>query len=1075
MTLRKITSAFLAILMLCSVVTGSVLSVSAEDAQAVITLSDAQQDATVDEVIPQNQFTDAAQALDKEYAYDGDDLGCTYTKDATTFKVWAPTASVVKVNLYATGSDLEEGNAKIGNYDMSKDMDGDKWTGCWTLTLQGDMLNVYYTYTVTSKALITNKENTFETVDPYAKAVGVNGKRAMIVDLDATDPEGWDEDAHVLVQEQTDAIVWEVVIRDFSSSGTSGVSEENRGKYLAFTEEGTTLNGEGNIATCIDYLKELGITHVQINPMFDFATVNETKPLDNQYNWGYDPENYNVPEGSYSSNPYDGNVRINECKQMIQALHEAGIGVIMDVVYNHVYSAGQSNFQRIVPNYYFRYQDKGAWVNGSGCGNDTASERAMYRKFMIDSCRYWVEEYHIDGFRFDLMGVHDVETMNLIRQELDEIDTRIIMYGEGWEAENTLYDYTTCTGTKTMGANQKNAQYLSDRIACFNDEIRDHIKGEVFNLEEKGFVQGEGLKYMGILNSIRANTVGEDAEWIATSPSQTVTYTSCHDNHSLYDRLVSSVYGKSSEYRQRYNDLIAMNKLSAGIVFTSQGISFIMAGEEMARSKDGDTNSYKSAPELNAIDWELLTENADLVSYYRGLIDIRNAFAPFTESTNKYADSYTFYTNEVAIENENPTSSEDEIIYSADCVGFTVKNDAEGEWSEIAVIFNASSKAQTVTLSADTQSWVMIADGEYAGLDAIKVITGNEITVPAGTMIILVDEASYNAAGIKSTDGKVYINHVDSATGNILATNIITGAIGSGYEVKLPAEELLEYDFREVTGAATGKYTEEDIVVTYAYDKYVAPSLLKADIDNNGRVAIGDATIIQKHLAGIVTLADENQALGDVDYNGTMNIKDATMIQKYLAGFDVSIGKLNANYYMILEDGTKELVQSDSMQYRVGAEYKIKPIKISKYAVNKELTTNAEGVLTTGTTTVNFYYEKAETGVTIYAAHLDETQEWVPSIWAWSSKGNAFSSWPGGKMTMGEDGWYVLDTNLPTDDFSLIVSNNGTPQTADYTGLGGTEVWIIIDDSKVVNQGKFITIYDEEPDLQALRAEYAQQ
>ena len=1075
MTVKRITSAFLAILMLCSVVTGSMLSVSADESQAVITLSDAQQDATIDEVIPQNQFTDAAQALDKEYAYDGNDLGCTYTKNATTFKVWAPTASAVKVNLYATGSDLEEGNAKIGTYDLRKDMNGYKWTGCWTLTLQGDHLNVYYTYTVTSKALVTNKENTFETVDPYAKAVGVNGKRAMVVDLDATDPEGWDKDAHVLVQEQTDAIVWEVVIRDFSSSATSGVSEENRGKYLAFTEDGTTLNGEGNIATCIDYLKELGITHVQINPMFDFATVNETKPLDNQYNWGYDPENYNVPEGSYSSNPYDGNVRINECKQMIQALHEAGIGVIMDVVYNHVYSAGQSNFQRIVPNYYFRFQDKGAWVSGSGCGNDTASERAMFRKFMVDSCRYWVEEYHIDGFRFDLMGVHDVETMNLIREELDKIDSRIIMYGEGWEAENTLYDYTTCAGTKTLGANQKNAQYLSNRIACFNDEIRDHIKGEVFNLEEKGFVQGEGLAYMGVVNSILANTVGEEVEWLATSPSQTVTYTSCHDNHALYDRLVASVYGKDSEYRQRYNDLIAMNKISAGIVLTSQGISFMMAGEEMARSKDGDTNSYKSSPELNAIDWELLTENADLVSYYRGLIDIRNAFSPFTESTNKYADSYTIFADTKEIVNENPTSSADEIIYSADLIGFTVKNDTQGEWKELAVIFNVSSEDKTVVIDTDTQSFVVLANKDYAGLDAIKVVKGNEITVAAGSMMILVDEANYNAAGIKSTDGKVYINHVDSSTGTVIATDIITGAVGSGYDVKLPAKELLEYDFAEVAGTVTGKYAESDTVVTYLYNKYVAPSLKNADIDGNGRVAIGDATIIQKHLAGIVSLTDDKQTLGDVDYNGTMNIKDATMIQKHLAGFDVSIGQLNANFYMILEDGTQELVSSESMQYRVGAEYKVKPIKISKYAVKKELTTNAQGVLPTGTTTVNFYYEKAESGVTIYAAHLDTAQEWIPSIWAWSSKGNAFSSWPGGKMTEGEDGWYVLDTNLPTDDFSLIVSNNGSPQTADYTGLGGTEVWIVIDDSKVANQGKFITIYDEEPNLEALRAEYAQQ
>ena len=348
--------------------------------------------------------------LDKS-AYSGNDLGASYSKKATTFKVWSPNAASVRVNIFEHGSDNEGDAGSI----MSRAMSLDKTTGVWSVTINGDLLNKYYTYSVTHGKTIK------ETADVYAKACGVNGQRSMVVDLSTTNPDGWENDKHVLVQNQTDASVWEISVADFSSSESSGVSEANRGKYLAFTEEGTTVNGvQGASSTCVDYLKKLGVKYVQIMPFYDFGSVDESKNIMDQYNWGYDPVNYNCPEGSYSTNPKKGEVRIKECKQMIQALHNAGIGVIMDVVYNHTYTS-DSWFQRTVPNYYYRMNNDGTFSNGSGCSNDTASEHLMFRKYMIDSVTYWASEYHIDGFRFDLMGLHDVTTMNSIRTALDNL------------------------------------------------------------------------------------------------------------------------------------------------------------------------------------------------------------------------------------------------------------------------------------------------------------------------------------------------------------------------------------------------------------------------------------------------------------------------------------------------------------------------------------------------------------------------------------------------------------------------------------------------------------------------------
>lgn len=1063
MKLKRTISLLLCLLLVVGTVTVSMVTAGAEDVTEAPTeaVTEPTTEASEDEIT--NPYSIAAQALDKEFAYDGE-LGCFYTPETTTFKLWAPTSAEVKVNLYATGSDDEEGAADLGVYAMAKVMDGDKWTGVWSVDIKGDLKNVYYTYTSTTTALVTEKENTATFVDPYAKATGVNGDRAMVVDLDSTDPEGWDKDAHIYVDEQTDAIVWEVVVRDFSASETSGVSEANRGKYLAFTEKGTTVNGEGMIPTCVDYLKELGITHVQINPFYDFATVNEAKDLADQYNWGYDPENYNVPEGSYSSNPYDGNVRINECKQMIQALHEAGIGVIMDVVYNHTYFTDTSNFQLAVPNYYYRFNEAGGWSNASGCANDTASERAMYRKFMIDSCRYWAEEYHVDGFRFDLMGIHDVETMNLIREDLDKIDSRIIMYGEGWSAASSVFDKTTCTGEKTVSASQKNAKVLSERVALFNDEIRDGIKGNVFSDAGSGYVQGNISCYRNIAYGIRANTVGKGCTWSAVAPSQCVTYASCHDNHALYDRLVTSIYGFDAEYRQRYSDLIEMNKMSAAIITTSQGICFYLAGEEMARTKDGDTNSYKSPIEENMIDWELVVSNADLVSYYRGLMDIRKAFSPFTAATKDYSTKYTL--------NNAPASM-------VDTLGYTLENDTEGEWKKIAVLANSSrTETKEITLVDDSVSeWVVIADNTSAGVDALYEVKGSTFTVAPSSAVIAVDKESFDAVGLESGDSKVVVNHVNKDTGEVLTRQVITGKVGNGYETSADSSLALEYDFIETEGEAKGVITEGVTTVTYKYELYKAPRLVTGDVNGDGKVNISDATSIQKHIAYLITL-DEEHLLenGDYDYTGSINIKDATMLQKHLAGFSVSIATVTTNFYAVKEDGTTASIAAPVVKsYRVGTEYETEAIKVELYEVSSKLPENAKGIVAAGNTNVDYYYDYSASGYKIHAAHLNAEETWTPYLWAWStSGGNAFKSWPGVAMMDDGDGWFSVNAALPEGEaYSLIISNNGSPQSADYTGVEGEEIWIVIDDYNLVNMGKYLTIYTEKPDLEALRAELA--
>lgn len=808
--------------------------------------------------------------LDKS-AYSGNDLGASYSKKATTFKVWSPNAASVRVNIFEHGSDNEGDAGSI----MSRAMSLDKTTGVWSVTINGDLLNKYYTYSV------THGKTTKETADVYAKACGVNGQRSMVVDLSTTNPDGWENDKHVLVKNQTDASVWEISVADFSSSESSGVSEANRGKYLAFTEEGTTVNGvQGASSTCVDYLKKLGVKYVQIMPFYDFGSVDESKNIMDQYNWGYDPVNYNCPEGSYSSNPKKGEVRIKECKQMIQALHNAGIGVIMDVVYNHTYTS-DSWLQRTVPNYYYRMNNDGTFSNGSGCSNDTASEHLMFRKYMIDSVTYWASEYHIDGFRFDLMGLHDVTTMNSIRTALDNLyadgsGSQILMYGEAW-------DMATNCDEGTVLASQKNLKQLSDRIGVFDDTIRDAIKGSTGGTDG-AFVQ-EGSRRANLKTGI-AGQSDTTTGW-ANVPSQCVTYASCHDNLCLYDKLVGSVYGADGKYRKRYEDLVAMNKLSAAIVITSQGIPFSLGGEEFCRSKDGDENSYASSRKENMLDWENVDLYSDVIEYYRGLYKIRDAFAAFSDSTAATANSLTYLSD-----------------VPKGVMGYTINNTESGKWSQMCVIFNGSDSAQNVTAKGD---WVVLADNKTAGLRNIKNVT-NSVKVEAHSAVIMVDTKSYDSAGIMDDEGAVVIDYYDNKTEKLIKSQTLTGELGTSYDVTNLASTL-NYDVKKTDGEIKGVFTDQvghAKVYVEEYDGEMSTVTVKF-VDETNNTEIEDSFLVknrkgeQYYTPDLPSIKNYKLVLDDLPTNGAGKLDSAskTVTYKYTRvtdDEDKTVCRVNAIY-----------------------------------------------------------------------------------------------------------------------------------------------------------------------------------
>lgn len=731
---------------------------------------------------------------DKYSAYSGNDLGATYSKSSTTFKVWAPDASSVVLNLYATGSDSEEGAGKLGTNSMTKNSNNN----VWSVTVSGDLKNVYYTYSVTTNG------STKETQDVYSRAVGVNGKRSMVVDLDSTDPDNWENDKHMLVDNQTDAVLWEIHVRDFSISDTSGVSDENQGKYLAFTENGTKINGTDSLSTCVDYLVEQGVNYVHLNPVYDYGSVDETKLDTAQYNWGYDPVNYNVPEGSYSTNPYDGNVRINEFKQMIQALHSRGIGVVMDVVYNHTYNATDSCFEKTVPGYYYRMSSASTYYNGTGCGNVTASDKAMFRKYMIDSVKYWAEEYHIDGFRFDLMGCHDITTMNQIRAELDKIDSRILMYGEPWMADwnaNGISSSDACV--------MDNASKVNSRIAMFNDRIRNGLKGGTDDATI-GYIQGSTT----VNNTIKAGMMGGSSttfgKW-SLAPTQCVTYNSAHDNLTLWDKIMKS--NGSTDYNGTNSTFLAQNKLSATVILTSQGIPFYLAGEEFARTKLGDHNSYKSSDKINAIDWTRVKTYNNLVKYYKGLMDIRAAYSPFRAADTSAINTTYFVENGSAI-------------------GYTIQNtslNASKEWGTVAVLVNNNSSDKSLTLKTNggtlPSSWVVVANGDKAGLEKLSTVSGSTVNVPARSAMILVDASTFNRLVI---DQPVYqtvtTKHVEKSTGTVLKTTTAQYEQGSAYKTSADSKLLEDYVLLSTEGATSGTVGTDDITVIYYYKKDSTPS-----------------------------------------------------------------------------------------------------------------------------------------------------------------------------------------------------------------------------------------------------------
>ena len=635
-------------------------------------------------VVPTSIF-DSQYFIDN-FTYDGDDLGAVINGNNTTFKVWAPTASKVVLNLFEAGN----GGSAYKSVEMTK---GDK--GVWSYT-EACGHGTYYTYSVTTSV------GTQEAVDPYAKAAGVNGNRGMVVDLSKTDPDRWTKDFTTGIDSYSDAIVWEVHVRDFSNK----ISSSNyKGKYLAFTERG--LVNEHGKAVGVDYLVELGITHVHLLPVYDYATVDEANP-DSQFNWGYDPKNYNVPEGSYSTDPFNGEVRIKEYKQMVQALHDAGIGVVMDVVYNHTYDAN-SSFNKIVPYYYYRYTATGANSSASGCGNDTASERYMFGKFMVDSVKYWAEEYDLDGFRFDLMGLHDLATMQEVENAIHSVNPEAIIYGEGWTMGATIDN--SPMANQTQISKIEPLEGAIGGIAVFNDAIRDGLKGSVFNATSKGYISGNGSgSLLSVLFGIRGGS-GTGASWTVKN-SMVVNYMSAHDNNTLWDKLELSNGNDSIETR------LAMNRLGATLLMVSKGMTFFQAGEEMLRTKDGDENSYKSSDAINNIDWSVLKDGSneyEMMEYYKGLIHIRKTYDIFT-TTNTAISATTLADGAVAIVIDNHI----------------------GE--KALVVSNPTAEAMSYTLNG---TWNQLTDGESV-IDGIPVECTGEISVPAYSAIIFVNGSVLN-------------------------------------------------------------------------------------------------------------------------------------------------------------------------------------------------------------------------------------------------------------------------------------------------------------------------------------------
>lgn len=645
-----------------------------------------------------------AQNVDSKYAsfpsYAGEDLELAITSEGVNFALWSPEAEAVRLYIYPT----DRNSSPLETIDMTKGENG-----VWRTTVSNDYIGKFYTFQIKY-----NGNWLAETPGVWAKAVGTNGQRAAIINLDDTDPAGWDADKGPVVESINDVVIYEMHHRDFSMHPSSGIV--HKGKFLAMTEDGTvTPLGD---KTGIDHLKELGVTHVHILPSYDYNSVDEVNLPSNQYNWGYDPFNYNAPEGSYSTDPANPETRIREMKEMVKALHDAGIGVVMDVVYNHTANNDDSNFSLTAPGYYYRHRADGSYSDASGCGNETASERQQMRDFIINSVKYWAEEYHIDGFRFDLMAIHDIETMNQVAKELKEINPSIFVYGEGWTAGDSPLPVD-------QRALKENVSKM-EGIAVFSDDIRDAIKGHYSDAADRGFATGKPGNEETVKIGIVASTAHPQVDYskgnnskfpYASSPTQIINYVSCHDDLTLTDKLAKSMPNTTKAERMR------AAKLAQTIVFTSQGTPFMFAGEEIFRDKQGVHNSYKSPDSINAIDWNLKYANGDLFRYYKELIKLRKAHPAFRMRTaEEIAKNIVF-----------------DKVNEPNLISYSIKNNANGDvWKEIKLVFNGSDEAKTVKVAKG--DWIIIAEDGNINADGLGTSRGGTLTVAPRSALILARE-----------------------------------------------------------------------------------------------------------------------------------------------------------------------------------------------------------------------------------------------------------------------------------------------------------------------------------------------
>ncbi len=630
--------------------------------------------------------------------YEGNDLGAVYSKEQTSFRLWAPTAETVSICFYANG----DGGEAVETAEMEKSEGG-----TWLYVKSGDLHKLYYTYKVTVDGA------TQETNDPYAKAAGVNGRRSMVVNLEKTNPEGFAEDKGPEVKKWTDIVVYEMSVLDTTMDETCGA--KNPGKYIGLTETG--LKTPEGVATGLDHILDLGVTHVQIMPAYDFGSIDESKPDVPQYNWGYDPINYNLPEGSFSTDPFHGEVRIKEFKQMVQCFHENGLGVIMDVVYNHTYDIVNNCFQKCVPDYYYRITEDGEYSDASACGNEVASDHPMCSKFIIDSLKYWASEYHIDGYRFDLMGVLDIETMNKAAVELKKINPDIVIYGEGWAG-----------GPSTLPEEERalkcNVPALVN-VGAFSDDIRDGIRGDVFIEEEIGFISGR----QDMENDIRYSVVGatrhpevdydayeySEGPW-AKNPVDIVNYVSCHDNLTLWDKISVSCPDATEEEK------LAMNRLATAMVFTAQGIPFFLSGEEFARTKpiegtdEVSENSYNLPFYTNNMRYDRLVEYMDLYEYYKGVIAFRKAHEGLRFATTEEVCEHLHFVDGLP----------------KNVVAFTIKTDEE----TLFIAYNANKEAVTIDLP-ETAEWQICIDNDKASVEGVRTLAAEDTTVEVQSVACL--------------------------------------------------------------------------------------------------------------------------------------------------------------------------------------------------------------------------------------------------------------------------------------------------------------------------------------------------